>query len=103
MNLEEAVKQAKEKGYKVFKITIAGAEYVYRVIPRSEWREHTAKQTEGRSKEEIEDELVRKFLVYPDPEEIKWDMLPAGVATKLMNNILYSSGFDEMESYPEEL
>ena len=84
-----------EKYRNVFGIELDGNVYFYRAIGRSEYREILQDpRFDDYKKEEI---ICSQCLLYPDPDTIEWDNMPAGVPTELEKAILKESFLDSVE------
>lgn len=107
---KEKIDELKKEYGKVFKVNIAGSDYVYRPLMRKEYREMQEKAMREMSESgtydpssqlDIEDDMLLKCVVYP--EDIKdIDSLPAGVGPSLSAYVADASGFNA-DAKPEEL
>ena len=78
----------------VFIIQLDGQCYIYRALGRGEYREILEdRRFDDYAKEEI---ICSQCLLYPDPDTIVWDNMPAGIPTELEKAILKESFLDDM-------
>jgi len=102
---------AKEQGYEPLYVKIAGKEFVYRFVERSEWRtllkarnEAMAQAIDDQAKLEVAEKeiesLLEVCLIYStDPIE----KLPAGTVQLISDAILVASGFGGLDAEPVKL
>lgn len=84
-----------QKYRNVYIVELDGQNYIYRALGRGEYREILAdNRFNDYQKEEI---ICSQCLLYPDPETIVWDDLPAGIPTELQKIILRESFLDSTE------
>lgn len=78
----------------VFIIQLDGQCYIYRALGRSEYKEILA---DGRFNDFQKEELIcSQCLLYPDPDTVVWDDMPAGIPTELEKAILKESFLDDV-------
>jgi hypothetical protein len=89
---DEEIAALKEKYSNLELIELGGEVYVYRGINRAEHR----MLLQSRVLETAEDadfEIVKRFLVWPEPSKINWEEKGAGVIPTLSQHIMRLSGF----------
>ena len=79
----------------VFIIQLDGECYIYRALGRGEYKEILA---DARFNDYQKEELIcSQCLLYPDPDTLVWDDMPAGIPTELEKNILKESFLDDVD------
>ena len=84
-----------QKYRNVFITQLDGECYIYRALGRSEYKEIL---NDPRFNDFQKEELIcSQCLLYPEPESIVWDEMPAGIPTELEKIILKRSYLDKLE------
>lgn len=84
-----------EKYRNVSACELKGKYYIFRALGRKEYRDLLSdKRINDFEKEEV---LCEICLLYPDPDAIDWNKLPAGVPPELAKKILKFSYLDSLE------
>jgi len=110
--VQAAADKAKEEGLEVVYTRIAGKEFLFRPVDRSEWRQLISRRNkllmdagEDQAKaveiqEDEMEELVRSCLLFP---EVEVEKLRAGVVGTLGDQIMFESGFGGADIEPVRL
>jgi hypothetical protein len=103
--------ELKKEGIQPVYITIAGKEYLYRYLTRSEWRQYQGSLNEKMANAETDvqksaisemglEDICSLGLLYP---ELDLEKIGAGVINTLADNILFESGFGGPDIEPQQL
>jgi len=89
---DEEIAALKDKFGDLEMVEVGGDIYIYRRITRPEHRLMIQNQV-PETVEDADEEIVKRFLVWPDFESIDWDAKGAGVIPTLSQFIMRFSGF----------
>lgn len=84
------IRRWKQQYGKIFSVSIAGVDYIFRELTFAEYDEVVALELDEDSAE-AEDHLISLVLLHPSIEQ--FDQMPAGVITSLAEEVLELSGF----------
>lgn len=113
-DLKIKIDNLKAQGHSVYKVKMAGHEYIYRTVMRGEFKKlqsAAAEDAKAAGEDEVKlaavldsnkEKLVVKCLVHPVLTEVDLADLPAGIVDSLSESIMASSGFGA-DAVPEQL